>query len=266
MVFASDEFLLFLPLVFVLHWWLRSARGQNLCLLIASFVFYGWWDWRFCALLFTSSFLAWLGGHLLHADRGETYRKWVVAVLAGALLALLGFFKYFEFFLESLRTLFFRLGIERDLPLVEIILPVGISFFIFQSISYLVDCYRREFDEKTSLSDVLLYVSFFPQLVAGPIVRASDFIPQLSRTPRISKADFCFGGVLIVIGLAKKMIVAHYLATLLVDDVFLDPASHSSGMLLLAVYGYAVQIYCDFSGYSDMAIGFAALLGYRFPR
>jgi D-alanyl-lipoteichoic acid acyltransferase DltB (MBOAT superfamily) len=181
-------------------------------------------------------------------------------------LVILGFFKYYGFFLETLGELFWKLGIERDLPLFEVILPVGISFFTFQGISYIVDIYRGKIEVDHTLLDMMLYISFFPQLVAGPIVRAADFIPQLQVKPCSDQLLASMGLLLIVWGLFKKAIIANYLAVDLVDPVFFDPTAYSSWDLLMASYGYAVQIYCDFSAYSDIAIGVAALLGYHFPK
>ena len=179
-------------------------------------------------------------------------------------LLLLSTFKYLDFLVGSANHLLGAFGTGLELPFMEIILPVGISFFTFHGISYLVDVYRGDVAVCRRSVDILLYLSFFPQLVAGPIVRASFFLPQLARPPaeRVPLA----GPVLLIIGgLFKKVVIATYLATDLVDPVFFDPSRFGALDLVLAAYGYAVQIYCDFSAYSDMAIGLAALLGYRFP-
>ena len=207
--------------------------------------------------------MAGLGLLKFHSDRE---RRIIVALSVGALLTVLGFFKYYGFFLASLQDLLFATGLQRDLPFLQIILPVGISFFTFQAISYVVDVYRNDIETRHNPIDVLLYISLFPQLVAGPIVRAADFLPQLDRKSSLTKSTLCFGLILCAVGLFKKMVVANYLAVDLVDPIFLDPTSYSSIMLLLGVYGYAVQIYCDFSGYSDIAIGTAALLGFQFKK
>jgi alginate O-acetyltransferase complex protein AlgI len=159
-----------------------------------------------------------------------------------------------------------RFGWERDLPLLQVILPVGISFFTFQGISYVVDVKRGKTPAARSLLDVMLLMSFFPHLVAGPIVRASDLLPQFDRTPRLTKEMAIHGLLLIAWGLFKKTVIASELSTRLVDPVFFDPSAYGGLDIAAAVYGYAVQIYCDFSAYSDMAIGIAALLGYSFPR
>src|SRR6478735_3971803 len=156
-------------------------------------------------------------------------------------------------------------GYRQDPALMQVILPVGVSFFTFQGISYLVDVAKRRVPP-ASMLDILLLMSFFPHLVAGPIVRAADLVPQLQETPKLNRGMVSMGLLLIVWGLFKKAVIASELATRFVDPVFANPADHSALDLVLAAYGYAVQIYCDFSAYSDMAIGIAALLGYRFPR
>lgn len=265
MLFPTLDFAVFFLVVFALAWALRRmASVRKLFLLAASYFFYGYWDWRFCFLLLGASLVAWAAGLTLGRSNGDRAQRAIVAVSVGLLLVILGVFKYYGFFLESLGDLLTGAGIERDLPLMAVILPVGISFFSFQAISYIVDVYRREIAPARSPLDLLLYVSFFPQLVAGPIVRAADFMPQLAERPRLTRFMLAYGLVLVLVGLLKKMVVANWLATHLVDDVFLVPESHDTPTLLLAAYGYAVQIYCDFSGYSDIAIGTAALLGYHF--
>jgi D-alanyl-lipoteichoic acid acyltransferase DltB (MBOAT superfamily) len=178
----------------------------------------------------------------------------------------LGFFKYYGFFLASLADLLASLGLERDLPWLDIVLPVGISFFTFQGISYVIDVYRGDVEPVRSPLNLFLYISFFPQLVAGPIVRAAHFLPQLDERPRLDQHTLAFGFLLILVGLFKKVIVASYLAAEIVDDVFVFPQAYSSLDLLAGAYAFVVQIYCDFSGYSDIAIGIAALLGYRFKK
>lgn len=265
MLFPTLDFAIFFLVVFGISWELRR-RGEfrKVFLLGASYVFYGYWDWRFTALLAASSLINYAAGRLLSLTRDDRERKLLVGVAVALNLSILGFFKYYGFFLESLAEVLYSVGWERDLPFLEIILPVGISFFTFQGISYVVDVYRREIPASDSPLDVFLYISFFPQLVAGPIVRAAHFMPQLQAEPRLSRSMISLGIVLILLGLFKKMVIANYLATELVDTVFFDPSAYSGADLLLALYGYAVQIYCDFSGYSDIAIGVAALLGYRF--
>ncbi len=240
---------------------------RKLLLIGASYFFYGYWDWRFLFLLLASSTLNYAAGRLLGVlSPSSKERQWVLALAITANLTLLGFFKYYDFFLNSFAEILFALGLERDLPFMEIILPVGISFFTFQAISYLVDIYRGQIEAEPSYLDVLLYISFFPQLVAGPIVRAAHFLPQLHKAPEPKNILMSMGLLLILFGMFKKVIIANYLATEMVDQVFFDPSQFGTFDLILAVYGYAIQIYCDFSAYSDIAIGSAALLGYRFQR
>ncbi len=267
MLFPTADFALFFFIVFCASW-AAVARpdARKLALLVASYFFYGYWDWRFMALLAVSSAINYTAGRAIAAWPGPRARKAALITAIGLNLAILGFFKYFGFFLESLGDIMVMAGLERDLPLLQIVLPVGISFFTFQGISYVVDVYRGEVGAAKSPLNLFLYISFFPQLVAGPIVRAAWFLPQLDETPELTRRALCFGLCLILLGLFKKMVIANYLATELVDGVFIDPGGYSSLELLIAIYGYAVQIYCDFSGYSDIAIGVAALLGYRFHR
>lgn len=267
MLFPTLNFGLFFLIVFFVSWSLYNKPNlRKLFLLLASYFFYSFWDWRFVSLLFVSSFLNFLAGILIQNSGLAKQRKFILIVSIIINLGILGFFKYYGFFIESLTDLLFALGIERDLPFLEIILPVGISFFTFQGISYIVDIYRGKIQANYSLLDVMLYISFFPQLVAGPIVRAADFMPQLQTKPNPYKILATMGILLILWGLFKKAILANYLSVDLVDPVFFDPTRYGTLDLLFACYGYAIQIYCDFSAYSDIAIGVAALLGYHFPK
>lgn len=268
MLFPTLTFGVFFLCVYALVWGVgRANEWRKILLLLASWVFYGAWDWRFVALLIFSAFLNWGAAALIARTDEELYperrKALLIAGVAGN-LAILGFFKYYDFFVEQLGLLLANFGFERDLPLLEIILPVGVSFFTFQGMSYLIDVARRKV-EPARLLDMTLLMSFFPHLVAGPIVRASDLIPQFRETPKLERGMVAMGLLLIVWGLFKKAVVASELSVKLVDPIFFDPSAHSSLDLVIAAYGYAVQIYCDFSAYSDMAIGLAALLGYRFP-
>jgi len=265
MLFPTLTFGLFFLVVFALSWGLDPfPEARKLFLIAASYFFYGWWDWRFLGLIALSSAINYLAGLAMGQAEADRRRKQIVALAVVLNLGILGFFKYYGFFLQSLSDLLFNLGWQRDLPMMEIILPVGISFFTFQGISYIMDVYRRDIPPERSATNLFLYISLFPQLVAGPIVRAAQFMPQLARRPKLDRALVSLGFVLILTGLFKKMVIANYLAGDIVDPVFFDPAAHDAIDLVVAVYGYAVQIYCDFSGYSDIAIGVAALLGYRF--
>lgn len=267
MLFPTLNFLVFFLIVLALAWALvERDNWRKFVLTVASYVFYAFWDWRFCFLLLGNTVAIYLAGLWIGAARSERGRKWATGVGVACMLVVLAFFKYFEFFVSSLNDLLRAAGLEREIPIFEVILPVGISFFTFQGISYVVDVYHRIIPPTRSFLDLALFKSFFPQLVAGPIVRAADFMPQLAKKPAVTRLHVSLGFTLIVWGLFKKSIVANYLAIDLVDKVFLDPARYGAVDTLFAVYGYAVQIYCDFSAYSDIAIGAAMLLGYVFPR
>ncbi len=265
MLFPTLDFGLFFIVVFALSWALHThADLRKLVLLAASYIFYSYWDWRFTGLLAASSLINFVGGQLIAAIPFARMKQVMVGIVVAINLAILIVFKYYGFFLESLTDVLADFGFERDIHFLRIILPIGISFFTFHGISYVVDVYRGHVKVSRSLLDVMLYISFFPQLVAGPIVRAAHFLPQLEETPVLTRRFLTLGLFLIVVGLVKKMVIANYLATDLVDNVFFEPSAYSGADLLFGVYGYAMQIYCDFSGYSDMAIGLALLLGYRF--
>ena len=267
MLFPTLAFGVFFLVVYFTAWSLDRENGRRkLFLLLASWVFYAQWDWRFVALLIASAVLNWGVAVLVDRADAEGRRKWLVGLGVAANLIILGFFKYYGFFVEQAGELLTRFGWERDLPLLQVILPVGISFFTFQGISYVVDVYRRKTPLARSLLDVMLLMSFFPHLVAGPIVRASDLLPQFELAPRLTREMATHGLLLIGWGLFKKTVIASELSVRLVDPVFFDPSAYGALDLTAAVYAYAVQIYCDFSAYSDMAIGIAALLGYSFPR
>ena len=267
MLFPTMIFAIFFLIVFFVAWSLDRENGRRKAfLLLASWVFYGWWDWRFVGLLILSALLNWAVAELIVRARTRRQSVWLVALGVTINLLILGFFKYFGFFVDQTAALLQALGFARDLPLMKVLLPVGISFFTFQGMSYVIDVHRGVCRPARSLADVMLLMSFFPHLVAGPIVRASDLLPQFDQTPRLNRAMVSHALILIVWGLFKKTVIASELSVGLVDPVFFDPTSHSALDLLAATYGYAAQIYCDFSAYSDIAIGVAGLLGYRFPR
>jgi D-alanyl-lipoteichoic acid acyltransferase DltB (MBOAT superfamily) len=265
MLFPTLTFGLFFLVVFAAVWSVRSNEWRKVLLLVASWVFYGAWDWRFVPLLILSALMNWGAACLVARSVEPRTRRRIVIAGVALNLAILGFFKYFDFFADQALSLMAFSGMRQDPALMQVILPVGVSFFTFQGISYLVDVSKRRVPPAAML-DILLLMSFFPLLVAGPIVRAADLVPQLQAIPRLNRGMVSMGLLLIVWGLFKKAVIASELATQFVDPVFAAPAAHSALDLVLAAYGYAVQIYCDFSGYSDMAIGIAALLGYRFPR
>jgi alginate O-acetyltransferase complex protein AlgI len=263
MLFHSLVFFAFLAFVLSgLTIWRGKRTAQHVLLLVASYAFYGWWDWRFCFLILASSVLDY--GVALRIAGGETpatRRRWLlVSVVAN--LSLLGVFKYANFFLSTIGPLLHGLGLST--PTIEILLPVGISFFTFQSMSYTIDVYRRRIEAERSPLRVLLFVSFFPQLVAGPIVRAAEFLPQLDTAFEPDLERLIAGSQRFMIGMVKKRVCADNLAPF-VDAVFANPGLYDTPTLWLAVVAYAIQIFCDFSGYSDMAIGIGRILGYRFP-
>jgi len=237
---------------------------KKLMLTIASFYFYAQWNWRFCFLLAGSTAVSYIAGLLIAGTENQRKRRLTVGLAVTAHLLLLSFFKYRDFVETQVNTGFAALGIGAELPFADIVLPIGISFFTFHGISYVVDVYRRDVEVCRRPVDMALYMSFFPQLVSGPIVRAAYFLPQLAK-PSGDRVPLSASLVLILFGLFKKMVMADYLAANLVDPVFAAPTSFGGADLALATYGYAVQIYCDFSGYTDMAIGVAELLGFRFP-
>jgi D-alanyl-lipoteichoic acid acyltransferase DltB (MBOAT superfamily) len=265
MLFPTLDFLLFFVAVLAM---LAPCTGlhevRKLLLTAASYFFYAQWNWHYCLLLAGSSLLTYAGGLAIDRASVQRTRQWIVGVTVGGHLLLLSTFKYLDFLVGSANHLLHAFGTGSELPFMEIILPVGISFFTFHGISYLVDVYRGDVAVCRRFLDILLYLSFFPQLVAGPIVRASFFLPQLARPP-LERVPIAEPVLLILGGLFKKVVIATYLATDLVDPVFFDPSRYRPLDLVLAAYGYAVQIYCDFSAYTDMAIGFATLMGYRFP-
>ena len=266
MLFPTLSFHVFFIIVFTLNWLMRRAGDwRQIMLLVASWIFYGAWDWRFVALLQTSAILNWGAARLIvHAQSNQRRQKQWVLLGVTLNLLILGFFKYFDFFTEQLGVLLESLGWGRDVAVLGIMLPVGISFFTFQGMSYLIDVYQGK-SKPARLLELTLLMSFFPHLVAGPIVRPSHILPQLRRPPRLTRAMAATSLILILWGVVKKAVIANELSVYFVDPVFSDPTSHTGLELLLAAYGYAVQIYCDFSAYSDMAIGLACLLGFRFP-
>ncbi len=266
MLFPTVNFGLFFLVVFAASWlFVRHSTLRLILLAVASYVFYAFWDWRFWFLLSFTSVANWWFGARIYKAGSASQRRTLVASAVTLDLLVLGFFKYFDFFLGSLNLTLEQIGAERDIPYLDIVLPVGISFFTFHAISYVVDIYRKQLNQPATFLQMLLYICFFPQLVAGPIVRASHFLPQLAVPvdPNDIRATRAY--LLILGGMFKKVVVSSFLASNVVDKVFFDPSIFGARDLLLATYGYALQIYCDFSAYTDIAIGIAALLGYRFP-
>ena len=262
MLFTQLEFLLFFALVLVLTWLSRNTQWRHRLLLIASYYFYAYWDVRFCGLLLLSTITDyWVARGISVAATQQTKKRLLLLSLF-VNLGLLAFFKYCNFFIDSAASLLEAAGLGSSS--LSIILPVGISFYTFQTLSYTIDVYRGVIKPVGRWLDFALYVSFFPQLVAGPIVRASEFLPQLQRSPKWSSRRFYAGAQQMLRGAIKKVILADRLAEM-VDVVFAGPDLYSGFTLMIAALAYAGQIYYDFSGYSDLAIGAAKMMGYRFP-
>ena len=261
MQFDSLTYALFLPGVFVLYWALaRRLRWQNALLLTASYTFYGWWDWRFLGLIIATSLTTW--GTALAIDRSTAHRKaWAGASIA-LNLGILFAFKYFNFFRDAAASLLSSLGMSPDWPTINIILPVGISFYTFQAISYTIDVLRRDMKPTRELPAFMVYIAFFPQLVAGPIERARDLLPQFLKTKQFDYANAVTGMRQILWGLTKKVVIADSLGGYL-DNMLYTPAHESATTIVMAALIFAMQIYADFSGYSDIAIGSARLLNIK---
>ncbi|HEX7099862.1 MAG TPA: MBOAT family O-acyltransferase [Acidimicrobiia bacterium] len=265
MLFPTIQFAIFFVVVLTANWLLLPHRRQwKLFMLGASWFFYGSWDWRFLFLLIGSTVLNQVAAVLMGRSRDQRSRRLVLGGAVAANLGIIAWFKYYGFFVTSAINFFRTFGIDLPLPLLEITLPVGISFFTFQALSYVIDVYRQK-EEPAPLLDFAVYLAFFPQLVAGPIVRSTEFIPQLYTRKDPRRVDAAGGFALIVGGLFKKVVVANTLAGAIVDPVFASPSQFTALEVLVGVYGYAVQIYADFSGYTDIAIGAATLMGFTFP-
>lgn len=257
-LFNSFQFMLFLPLVFIGYWLLRNRLTmQNLLVVAASYIFYGWWDWRFLLLIAFTTACSYASGILM--KRG----KLVLWLNVGLNLAILGLFKYYDFFAQSFANAF--LGGNAEGLLLHLILPVGISFYTFQALSYSIDVYRGTIKPTRNVVAFFAYVSFFPQLVAGPIERAVSLLPQFERPRRFDYVAAVDGCRQMIWGFFKKMVVADSCA-LYVDNIFAHPDWYSGSSLLLAALLFTIQIYCDFSGYSDIAIGCAKLFGITLRR
>ncbi len=273
MLFNSWVFWIFLPLVLGSYALLHHRR-QNVLLLVASCVFYGWWSWKFLALVLVSPALDFFVGLALDRRKPESddhalspgRRKALLVFSLIANLGVLGFFKYFHFFEDNLVDLVSTIVGHRVSPTGwTIILPIGISFHTFQSMSYTIDVYRGEIRATRNVVEYGAFVLFFPQLVAGPIVRAKDYLPQIAKPRRYDAARFNEGGYLILWGMFKKVVIADNLSPI-VDTVFAAPSGSVTGaMAMVAIYAFAFQIYCDFSGYTDIARGCAKLMGFEFP-
>ncbi len=266
MIFNSYAFALFLPIVFILYWFVfRTVKKQNLLLLFSSYFFYGWWDWRFLFLILFSSLVDYVLSHKIEKSTCNKQRDLFLLISLISNLGLLAFFKYFNFFTDSFSFLMRSLGWEVDSLTLDIILPVGISFYTFQTLSYTIDVHRKKIKASTDVISFFTFVSFFPQLVAGPIERASNLLPQINKERKFSNILFKEGIFQIAMGFFRKMVIADNLGKY-VDLIYTNPEIYNSSSLLLASIFYAFQIYYDFSGYSDIAIGVAKLFGFTFNK
>jgi alginate O-acetyltransferase complex protein AlgI len=265
MLFNSLEFLLFLPIVFCLYWFIfqKILFVQNLLLLISSYVFYGWWDYRFLSLIFISSLVDYFIGLRIYHSSNSASKKFYLWISIIFNLGLLAFFKYFNFFIDSWVDLINAFGYSyKSLWTLNVILPVGISFYTFQTMSYSLDIYNGKLKPTKDFISFASFVSFFPQLVAGPIERASNLLPQILNNRSFKYDQGVQGLRLILYGMFKKVVVADTLAPH-VDTIFQNYASLNGGVLLLGLFYFSFQIYCDFSGYSDIAIGISKLFGFE---
>jgi D-alanyl-lipoteichoic acid acyltransferase DltB (MBOAT superfamily) len=267
MLFNSIDFAIFLPIVFVLYWFVtnKSLKLQNALIVASSFLFYGWWDWRFLFLMVGSASVDYIVGLCLLKQENRLKIRMLVFISLFVNLGILGFFKYFNFFAENFVSSFSYLGLKFELISLKIVLPVGISFYTFQALSYTIDVYRRKLIPTKSIIDFFAFISFFPQLVAGPIERATNLLPQF-YTKRTFDYDKAVDGMRQILwGLFKKMVIADNCAEY-ANVIFNNSSEYSGSTLLLGVFFFAFQIYGDFSGYSDIAIGTARLFGFSIMR
>ena len=271
MLFNSFEYLIFLPIVFLLYWFVfdyalskckYQLLWQNLFIVVASYIFYGWWDWRFLILIAITTILSFLSGICIEKAPAQRAKKAVMIANIIVNLGILGVYKYYDFFAREFAQLF---GIESDILLLHLILPVGISFYTFQALSYSIDVYRKQIAPCQDIVAFTAFLSFFPQLVAGPIERATNLLPQFQKKRTFDYATAVDGMRQILWGLFKKIVVADNCATY-VDTVFADLSNQSGSTLVLAAILFTFQIYGDFSGYSDIAIGTAKLFGIKLMR
>lgn len=267
MLFNSLQYAVFLPIVFFVYWYLlkNNRKGQNLFLLLVSYVFYGWWDWRFLFLLMFSTVLDYASGILIKSSASQGRRSFFLWLSIGVNLGFLAIFKYYDFFVTSFASACNDLGLSVSPLLINVVLPVGISFYTFHGLSYIIDVYKNRIEAERNITDYALFVSFFPLLVAGPIERATHLLPQIKSERRFDYSRAVDGLRQILWGLFKKIVIADNCAKA-VNIIFAD-VDHSSGStLVLGAVLFAFQIYGDFSGYSDIALGSARLFGIELLR
>jgi alginate O-acetyltransferase complex protein AlgI len=259
MLFNSFVFLIFLAVVLPVHRML-SKRYRTLFLLACSYVFYGYWDWRFLSLILISTLLDFHVGRAIHNTDDQTRRKRLLFLSVAGNLGLLGVFKYYNFFVDSFADMAALFGLQLDFAHLRVLLPVGISFYTFQTLSYTIDIYRRRMAPTNSFQNFALFVAFFPQLVAGPIERAAHLLPQIEKRPDATHDDLRQGFALVTMGMFKKIMIGDTCGRI-VDQIFADPGLYSSGELLMGAMIFCIQIYADFSGYSHIARGTARFFG-----
>ncbi|MDH7913955.1 MBOAT family O-acyltransferase [Winogradskyella sp. SYSU M77433] len=267
MLFNSIEFFVFLPIVFALYWFIgsKNIRSQNLLVAVASYVFYGWWDWRFLFLILFSSIVDYSIGLFLDKTQEQKKRKILLWVSICVNLGFLGFFKYYNFFVDSLVSSFTFFGQQLNISTLNIILPVGISFYTFQTLSYTIDVFNRKLEPTKDFVGFMAFVSFFPQLVAGPIERATNLLPQFSVERKFDYPKAVDGLRQVLWGLFKKVVIADNCAKY-ANMIFNNHTEYNGSTLLLGAFFFAFQIYGDFSGYSDIAIGISRLFGFDLKR
>ncbi|MFK8302622.1 MBOAT family O-acyltransferase, partial [Capnocytophaga stomatis] len=264
MLFNSIDFAIFFPVFFILYWFVvnKGISTQNLLIVVASYVFYGWWDWRFLSLIFFSTILDYGVGKILNRTNNSVYRKFLLSLSIIVNIGFLGFFKYYNFFVDNFVTAFSFFGKEINAGSLHIVLPVGISFYTFQTMSYTVDVYRRKLEPAKDFISFAAFVSFFPQLVAGPIERATNLLPQFYIKREFSYDKAVDGLRQILWGLFKKIVIADNCAEY-ANIIFNNSEDYSGSILILGAVFFTFQIYGDFSGYSDIAIGISRLLGFN---
>ncbi|HQU44510.1 MAG TPA: MBOAT family protein [Pirellulales bacterium] len=262
MLFCSEKFLVFFTLVFALYWAMPWHRVRIYLLLAASFYFYASWNQWLALIIGVSTTIDYFVARGIAASEDPRRRKLLLSITVVGNLSLLCYFKYANFFLHSVEQTLQAMGATSSLPVLQVILPIGISFYTFEAINYGVDVYRRHVPAERSLAHFMLFITFFPHLVAGPIVRARDFLPQINRRKQWDWARLQLGAQFFLMGLFKKLAVADRMA-MFADPVFANPEQYRTTAVWLAVLAYALQIYCDFSGYTDMALGTAHMLGFK---
>ncbi len=264
MTFTTPTFLVFLVVMFATYW-LLDRKGQNLLIFAGSLVFYAWWDWRFLGLLLLSAGIDFVVARLLQRTTDPGRRRAFLGVSLASNLGILGFFKYFNFFVGSFAHMLTSLGMHADTSTLRIILPLGISFYTFQALSYTIDVYRRQLDAVDDPVQYFCFIAFFPHMVSGPIQRATHLLTQFGKQRRFDESDAADGARQMLWGFFKKMVVADNLAPM-VSAAYSHASTASGSELLWATYAFAFQIYCDFSGYTDIAIGCAKLFGFHLTR